>query len=166
MSAFYFYIRRLALAFWLGMMLFFSTIVAPTVFKVLPKEYAGDLQAALFPLYYKAGLLCALVIAFSIIVRARIKQKGLLWTPAPWETLTTSRRVMLSILAVTVLTVIFAFCLWIITPKLSELREQMKLISDPLLLETLKKDFSWFHKVAVFLNGFAILLLLVLLGFF
>jgi hypothetical protein len=165
-AAFYFYIRRLALAYWLGMMLFFSTLVVGTVFKVLPREQAVVLLGTLFPLYYKAGLACASIIALSIIVRARIRQRGLLWTPSPWETLTTSRRVALSLLAVFVLIVIFSFCLWIITPKIGELRSLMALAQDSETLGALRKDFDFFHQSATILNVVAIILLLILLGFF
>lgn len=165
-AAFYFYIRRLALVYWLGMMLFFSTLVVGTIFKVLPRDQAAILLGAIFPLYYKAGLACAAIIAMSIIVRARIRQKGLMWTPSPWETLTTSRRVTLSLLAVFVLGVIFSFCLWVLTPKIQELRSLMAVAQNPETLTVLKKDFDFFHQASTILNGVAIVLLLILLGFF
>ena len=47
------------LAVWVGSIVFFSFIVAPTVFKVLKPEDAAKLQRAMFPKYYLAGILCA-----------------------------------------------------------------------------------------------------------
>jgi uncharacterized membrane protein len=49
------------LALWVGSILFFSFVVAPTVFKVLKPEEAAKLQRALFPKYYLVGLVCAAV---------------------------------------------------------------------------------------------------------
>jgi hypothetical protein len=166
MSSFWGYVRRLALTYWLGMMLFFTTIFAPTVFKVLPRDMAGELQSVLFPLYYKAGLVCSFIITLSIIVRARLRNKGLLWTPGAWDTLTTSKKVFLALLALIVLATIFGFCLWVITPELNELRNQMKTAIDSHVIDTLKRDFDWFHRASVILNALAILLLMILLGFF
>ncbi len=44
-----------------GGMLFFSFIFAPMVFRTLDKENAGTLIRAVFPVYYLAGLLLALL---------------------------------------------------------------------------------------------------------
>src|SRR5438093_9875890 len=48
-----------ALAVWVGSIIFFSFVIAPTVFKVLKPEDAARLQRALFPKYYLVGILCA-----------------------------------------------------------------------------------------------------------
>jgi hypothetical protein len=47
------------LAVWAGSIIFFSFVVAPTVFKVLKPEDAAQLQRALFPKYYLTGIVCA-----------------------------------------------------------------------------------------------------------
>ena len=49
----------LALAVWIGSIIFFSFVVAPTVFKVLKPEDAAKLQRAVFPRYYLVGMICA-----------------------------------------------------------------------------------------------------------
>ena len=46
---------------WVGSIVFFSFVVAPTVFRVLSREDAARLQRALFPLYYLVGIVCAAV---------------------------------------------------------------------------------------------------------
>jgi hypothetical protein len=48
-----------ALALWVGSIIFFSFFIAPTVFKVLKPEDAARLQRALFPKYYFVGIVCA-----------------------------------------------------------------------------------------------------------
>jgi len=55
------WVYLVTLAVWTGSIIFFSFVVAPTVFKVLKPEDAARLQRALFPRYYLVGLLCAAV---------------------------------------------------------------------------------------------------------
>ncbi len=54
-------IYLLVLALWVGSIIFFSFVIAPTVFKVLKPEDAARLQRALFPKYYFVGIVCAAV---------------------------------------------------------------------------------------------------------
>ena len=50
----------------LGAMLFFSVVVAPTVFKALPADYAGTFLRALFPVYFLLnGLVAAVAAVFA-----------------------------------------------------------------------------------------------------
>jgi len=51
----------LALSVWIGSIVFFSAVVAPTVFKTLDSDAAAKLQRAIFPRYYMLGLLCAMI---------------------------------------------------------------------------------------------------------
>jgi hypothetical protein len=47
------------LAGMIGIMLFFTVVVAPTVFKVLPVEWSGKYVRHFFPKYYASlGILC------------------------------------------------------------------------------------------------------------
>jgi len=64
----------------LGAMLFFSAFIAPTVFRALPKEHAGNFLRALFPKYFvvngiaavMAGLIAADVIISPVLVAAGV----------------------------------------------------------------------------------------------
>ena len=49
------------LAVWVGSIIFFSSIVAPTVFKTLKPEDAAALIRRIFSKYYLIGLVCAAV---------------------------------------------------------------------------------------------------------
>jgi uncharacterized membrane protein len=49
----------LTLSVWLGSVIFFSFVVAPTIFRVLSQNDAAKLQRALFPRYYLVGIICA-----------------------------------------------------------------------------------------------------------
>jgi hypothetical protein len=46
------FVYLLAIVCWLGGMVFFTAIIAPVVFKLLPIADAGKLVAGLFPRYY------------------------------------------------------------------------------------------------------------------
>ncbi len=48
----------LSLTFWLGSIFFFSLVAAPSIFKVLPLETAGDLVSDIFPKYYCIAYVC------------------------------------------------------------------------------------------------------------
>ena len=51
----------LALAAWIGAILFFSFGVAPIIFKVLAPEQAAKFVRALFPRYYAWGATCGAI---------------------------------------------------------------------------------------------------------
>ncbi len=51
-------IYRIVSGLWLGSILFFSGVIAPQIFKLLPKAEAANIQGHLFPIYYILGSLC------------------------------------------------------------------------------------------------------------
>src|SRR5437867_865479 len=51
----------LTLAVWIGSIVFFSFVVAPTVFKTLKPEDAASLIRKIFAKYYVVGCVCAAV---------------------------------------------------------------------------------------------------------
>lgn len=57
----------LSLAIWVGSIVFFSVVVAPSVFTVLDRNAAGDLLSRIFPHYYWVGLGCGAVGLASLI---------------------------------------------------------------------------------------------------
>lgn len=146
------YLTRLAVAFWLGEMLFFITVYAPRVFRVLPREQAGILQGAIFPGYYKAGLIAAAVFAGGLFVRTRLADPQL----APGWRGTTGAWTLALIAAL-----IFAWSLYVITPELNGLRPE--LYADP-ENPLLKANFDKLHRFSVMLNSGALFALLALLA--
>jgi hypothetical protein len=58
----------IATAAWLGIMMFFSFGVAPTVFRAIDRAVAGQAVAAVLPRYYQWGIaLCAVTLVASVI---------------------------------------------------------------------------------------------------
>ncbi len=60
-------IHVLALALWVGGMAFMTFVAAPSIFKVLPREQAGDVVGAIFPKYFTLGYVyCLLAILTAV----------------------------------------------------------------------------------------------------
>jgi Domain of unknown function (DUF4149) len=55
------FVYLLSLVCWLGGMVFFTALVAPIVFTVLPLPEAGTVVGALFPRYYLLGYICGAI---------------------------------------------------------------------------------------------------------
>lgn len=79
-------------------MLFFSVAVAPTIFKVLPQEWAGIYVRQFFPKYY-------LVLGLSCIIA------GIFAKPLP-----------IKIMAFTS-AILFAISLWVLTPAVNNAKD-------------------------------------------
>ena len=62
-----------------GVMLFFSVAVAPTVFKVLPQEWSSKYVRAFFPKYY--AVLAAVCVAAGVWAQSDVAQ-WVVWTCA------------------------------------------------------------------------------------
>ena len=62
----------LSLVLWIGGMFFFSFAAAPSIFKVLPREIAGDVVADIFPKYYLVSYVCGVLILAVLIARKLI----------------------------------------------------------------------------------------------
>jgi len=63
----------LSLVVWLGGIIFFAFVLAPTVFAVLPtRQLAGNVVSRALPLLHWAGIASGLVFAFTSMVQARM----------------------------------------------------------------------------------------------
>lgn len=153
LNTFFTFLRKLALCFWIGEMLFFVTIFAPRVFRVLEKPDAALLQAALFPPYYFMGFVCGLVVLLSLgFSRYGAHQHF------------PSKRFALLVGLTAFACSVFAFSRWWITPEI--LQVQPLLYAADTSTETLteaRAQFDFLHKLSVQVNGAALLALLVLL---
>ena len=52
------FIYILSVCFWIGSIFFFSFFAAPSIFKVLPRETAGNVVSDIFPKYYLVAYVC------------------------------------------------------------------------------------------------------------
>lgn len=63
------FLHLLALSVWVGTIVFFSFVAAPSIFSALPREMAGRAVAAIFPRYYLLGGVCGGVAALTALFR-------------------------------------------------------------------------------------------------
>ncbi len=61
-------IYSLSIVFWVGSIFFFSFFAAPSIFKVLPRELAGNVVADIFPKYYLVSYICGFLALISLFI--------------------------------------------------------------------------------------------------
>jgi hypothetical protein len=155
------YLQKLALAFWIGEMLFFIVVFAPRVFKILPRDMAGKLQNSIFPGYFTVGIVCALVIIIAQFILSMDGSKPFAWLSERRRDPNTHPYRQLWILGLASISGgIFAYCLLSISPQLSELQPLMVSSPTPEVIA----NFQALHRQSVTLNGTALLGLLILLS--
>ncbi|HEV8716090.1 MAG TPA: DUF4149 domain-containing protein [Candidatus Binatia bacterium] len=59
----------IAVGVWLGAMVFFASVVAPTVFGSLEPQLAGHMIRRVFPRYYLFGLICLSIASLTSVFR-------------------------------------------------------------------------------------------------
>ena len=67
MHTFLGFLFLLGLVVWLGSVIFFSFFAAPSIFKVLDRQQAGDVIGSIFPKYYAIGYTCAVLLAATAL---------------------------------------------------------------------------------------------------
>ena len=149
------WVYLLILAIWLGSIIFFSFVVAPTIFKVLEPQDAARLQRALFPKYYLVGIVCA---AVGIVCIAYLLGEGVIRTPA-------------AILSLLLLAGCGAANLWMrqgVVPQMVQIREKVAAArqAGQELAPDLEADWKAMHRLSVQVNGAVLLCGLVLVFVF
>ena len=131
----------LALAVWIGQIVFFSFVVAPTVFGAVPQETAGQIVGAIFPRYYLLGTIAGVVALVAALGIGRAPTTTSAWTAV-----------------VVMLVMMLAATLYagrVIQPRAQALRPQLHAaVVDPAVRAT----FDTLHRRAVQLNGGVLLL--------
>ncbi len=131
----------LALVVWLGEIVFFSFVVAPSVFGAFPKEVAGQVVGAIFPRYYAVG-----VVAGVIALGAAIVLRGGTSATRGWSAI------------VAMLVIMIAATLYagrVVEPRARALRPQLR--AEP-VDAAVRAEFDRLHRLAVQLNGTVLLL--------
>jgi hypothetical protein len=74
------FVYLLALVGWLGGMIFFTAIIAPVAFTLLPIAEGGKLVAGIFPRYYILGYVAGLISVVMAIYFAVQRPPRLWWS--------------------------------------------------------------------------------------
>lgn len=129
-----------ALALWVGAVVFFSLIVAPAVFTVLPPEDAGRVVGAIFPRYDGLGVVAGFV---AVVAAALVRRAS---GAAAWGVVTAMLGVMLA-------ATLYAAAA--VHPRAQALRPALHQSAvDP----GVRAEFDRLHRRAVQLNGVVLLL--------
>jgi uncharacterized membrane protein len=132
------WVHLVALIVWIGAVVFFSFVVAPAIFRTFPPPAveAGRVIGAIFPVYYRIGYVCGVVLLLTALA---------LLAAAPARAWFAVESVVLAgMLAATL------YAGTIILPRATELRPQ---IHDPAAPASAKAEFDRLHHLAVVLNG-------------
>lgn len=146
------FIYILSVSLWIGSIFFFSFFAAPSIFKVLPRETAGNVVSDIFPKYYLVAYVCGgAAIITTILLRILSGQAG-----------SVLFIVRLSALAVMLALAVYAGA--VLRPRAVEARTEMRSLTEespnyPASQEKFRKLHaqSAIINSAVFLLGIAIL---------
>lgn len=143
------FIRKLAVAIWVGKIVFFASCVAPLVFRVLERPQAAALQAQIFPRYFGLGLAVTSIATLisMLLAAANRKSKCLRWS---W---------VVSLAAAG----IYAYLLFVLTPEILRLQPEVLLLPKG-STEAIAVEFAKIHSLSTSLNVGALFLGLVCLG--
>jgi uncharacterized membrane protein len=144
------FIYLLSVALWIGGMAFFSFLAAPSIFKVLPREEAGQVVSAIFPKYYWQGIICgAIALATSVALGMRER----------WNILLIVRTIMIGVMVIGVL-----YSVVILQPKIQAVKAQTTSFESLSPTDPLRLEFGRLHGRSFSVNA-AVLLLGVIVVF-
>jgi uncharacterized membrane protein len=138
-------VHLLALGLWVGSVVFFSFIVAPTLFGTLGRETAGRAVSAIFPRYYAFGGICGAVTLLSGLLLGA--------THAAW-----GRILVIEILLVAAMTGIVVYSGGVLLPQAARARATLGEPPGTPEHDEARARFDALHRRSVLLNGTVLLL--------
>ncbi len=130
-------------------MIFFSFIGAPSIFKVLPRDKAGDVVGDIFPKYWMMGYVCSAIALLTILIISFQKQGYNL--------------VKISILVL--MSCLNLYSGMVVGAKAREVKARIRSLADTKEKEVLMAEFGVLHRRSTILNGIILLLGLVAIFF-
>ena len=145
------YMMLLSLVAWIGGLIFFAFVLAPTVFAVLPtRQLAGNVVSRSLGILHWMALGCGVVFAITSMIHSRIVN-GVL---EPFAL----RNMLLYLMIILTLVSMFG-----IAGRMAVLREQMGVIDDLPYNDPLRMEFNRLHAWSTRIEGLVLLLGLGLL---
>ncbi|MBZ5532670.1 MAG: DUF4149 domain-containing protein [Acidobacteriia bacterium] len=143
----------LALITWIGGIIFFSFVLAPTVFSVLPsRELAGNVVNPSLNRLHWMGIACGLVFLLCSLLHNRMQH-------APFRAVSGVHILAVLMLALTLIS------LFVITPRMAALRKDMGVIDNISPSDPRRVEFNRLHvwstrsEGGVFFLGLAVVVL-------
>ncbi len=137
------FIHLLSIVVWLGMLLFFTFAAAPSIFKMLPRETAGEVIGSIFPKYWVIGYIASILATATLIWIASIQMAWPGW------------RLPLLV----VMTIVSFYSGLVVGKRARGIKARIKEGSDD--KEALRREFKKVHAVSAMLNIAVIILGLV-----
>jgi uncharacterized membrane protein len=147
------FLQALILVLWLGGMIFFGSIVAPSAFEVMPtRQLAGTLVGVtLYKLNYLSCILLAIFILLALLVSTLPRQ------------VKSIRRQILVVTAIVALAI--ALYSWFgIDRRMHFLRTQLDAVEKPVAEDPMRAEFDRLHRRSVTFFGMNVVLGLLMLG--
>jgi len=138
------FIYRLSLGTWLGAIVLVSFVVAPTVFRNLPRQTAGEVMGKVFGGYYSLGIGLGLLALIALV---------LLTLRSGW-----SRPVIISVCLLVVMLASAGHVRYRIMPELMDVRAQVWAAADGADVSALRGRLDRLHHQSVRLNGAMLLI--------
>jgi uncharacterized membrane protein len=144
------FIYLLSLALWIGGMVFFSFMAAPSIFKALPRDAAGTVVTAIFPKYYWQGIICGVIALLTSV---------LLGTRERWNNLLLARTILIAVMLIGVL-----YAVIVLQPQIHAVKAQVTSFESLAPTDPLRLEFGRLHGRSFSINA-AVLLLGVIVVF-
>ena len=143
------FVYLLSLVVWVGGIIFFSFVGAPSTFQAVPLDMAGKVVAKIFPRYYLVGFVAGLVALAAFLGLARMSGQ--------WGGLKVANALLLTAMLGTGL-----YAGTVVQRQATAVRQQIGSFEDPSQARPeLRAEFARLHRLAVILNGVVLLLGLV-----
>lgn len=141
------FIHLFSLVVWVGGMIFFSFIAAPAIFKVLPREIAGDVVGEIFPKYWMVGYICGIASLATIVLLS------LMDMVYPW--------IRIGLLAL--MCGLSFYSGMAVGAKAVKVKAEIRKTDDPSKKEKLRAEFKIIHRESAILNAMILILGLIVL---
>lgn len=136
------FLHLLSLVVWIGGMIFFSFMAAPSIFKILSRDKAGDVVGDIFPKYWLMGYLCSVIALLSILILSfQVKSYPI---------------VKISLLVL--LCGLTFYSGLAVGTKARKVKARIRTIEDPTQKEILKAQFASLHRRSTILNSIILIL--------
>ena len=142
------YLYLLSLVLWIGGIVFFSFLASPSIFKVLPREQAGQVVGDIFPKYHLLGYVACAIALGSLV---GLRQLGI------------AQSVRTAMIFLVVMGGIQVTMGTVVGPMVVEARDAVKAAPPGPEKDRLEKRFRRLHGVSMLLNLALLMLGLVLL---
>lgn len=130
------FILLLSVVIWVGSLIFFTAFAAPSIFKALPREMAGEVVSRIFPKYWAIGYVAGILSLASLLAISFI-EKGF---------------PVVRVLLLALMTTLTFYSGLVITPQAQAVKAQMKVVEEPAKVEALRNDFRQIHMKSYALN--------------